>query len=572
LNKPAAASSTGCHTAILSNCSAGVTLRLIGLGDAGKHVDTLQPVSAICLALIPVLALMWLFAKDHRANASTALVLVLTVYVVYGLYGMVTDKRRAKSGPTIQVDQSEIFLRIGSAINSMGNTVGSATHSKAPPAPEKMFKDFMKDSAKVLDKSFASDPKNAVLAARRVILFHEMHEPINLALEQLKQTEPTEGPALAKDLEFMYPGWIDKTGSKKSNKPDVNSNKTDEKSSKAYATYSKQVEEDLVRRLPEGWYRNTALIWFYRATHEDAKLKALLEKTSERDGMLLTKFFITVAVVVILFLVGAIVDLVQLIFLPRSLTGPDQVALVRAPAPYGFKAVYGVFLCWLATELTTSLIAQNALKNLHLMQHGVLVVALGTTALYLVSNGPGPAYAYFLAMKPHGVSFLEGIKFRLRVGATGPKKLILTGVIAYVGAIPLVVLAYAIAFRLMNSQGSANPIIALVMEAARSANFAAILVFYFTVGVLAPVCEESLFRGFLYSSLRRKLSVLPSMVISALIFAAAHMDPGGFLALFTLGCVFAFVFEKTKSTLPGMVAHGLWNSGTFTLVLMLFGN
>ncbi len=254
------------------------------------------------------------------------------------------------------------------------------------------------------------------------------------------------------------------------------------------------------------------------------------------------------------------------------ITTPEEAALIHAPVPYGFKAVYGVFLCWLATELTTSLIAQNALKNAHLMQHGVLVVATGTALLYLVSNGPGLAYAYFLAMKPHGVSFLEGIKFRLRVGSTGPQKLILSGVIAYVGAIPLVVLAYAIAFKLLNSQASANPIIALVMEAARSANFSAILVFYLLLAFWRRSAKRALFRGFLYSSLRRKLGVFPSMVLSAAIFAAAHMDPGGFLALFTLGCVFAFVFEKTKSTLPGMVAHGLWNSGTFTLVLMLFGN
>ncbi len=88
----------------------GQKLRLIVLEDAGKHVDTLQPVSAICLALIAVLAAMWLFAKDHRAKTSTALVLVLTVYVGYGLYGLLTEKSRAKSGSTIQVDQSEVFL------------------------------------------------------------------------------------------------------------------------------------------------------------------------------------------------------------------------------------------------------------------------------------------------------------------------------------------------------------------------------------------------------------------------------------------------------------------------------
>jgi hypothetical protein len=129
-----------------------------------------------------------------------------------------------------------------------------------------------------------------------------------------------------------------------------------------------------------------------------------------------------------------------------------------------------------------------------------------------------------------------------------------------------------ISTKVFHGDSSSNPVIALIMEAARSSNAAATLVFYLTVGVLAPICEESLFRGFLYSALRRKLAVLPSILISSALFAGVHLDAGGFFALFVLGAIFAFVFERTRSTLPSMVAHGLWNSGQFTVVLLLFGN
>jgi len=63
---------------------------------------------------------------------------------------------------------------------------------------------------------------------------------------------------------------------------------------------------------------------------------------------------------------------------------------------------------------------------------------------------------------------------------------------------------------------------------------------------------------------------LPSMLVSAVLFAGVHLDAGGFLPLLTLGMLFAFTLERTRSILPCMVAHGLWNSGTFTMVLLVF--
>ena len=66
------------------------------------------------------------------------------------------------------------------------------------------------------------------------------------------------------------------------------------------------------------------------------------------------------------------------------------------------------------------------------------------------------------------------------------------------------------------------------------------------------------------------MNVPMAMLLSAAAFSLAHLDIGAILPLFALGCVFAFVVEKTKSIVPSIIAHGLWNSGTFTLVLLLF--
>jgi len=39
-----------------------------------------------------------------------------------------------------------------------------------------------------------------------------------------------------------------------------------------------------------------------------------------------------------------------------------------------------------------------------------------------------------------------------------------------------------------------------------------------------------------------------------------------------IGLVLAFLYERTRSLIPSMIAHGLWNSGTFTFALVLFGS
>ncbi len=78
--------------------------------------------------------------------------------------------------------------------------------------------------------------------------------------------------------------------------------------------------------------------------------------------------------------------------------------------------------------------------------------------------------------------------------------------------------------------------------------------------VLAPVFEELAFRGLLFAILRRRLRFAPAALISASIFAIAHgYGMIGFISVLWSGFLWAWMYEKTGSLLPGMIAHALNN-------------
>jgi len=79
------------------------------------------------------------------------------------------------------------------------------------------------------------------------------------------------------------------------------------------------------------------------------------------------------------------------------------------------------------------------------------------------------------------------------------------------------------------------------------------------VCLIAPLAEESIFRGFIYGWLRRRLPVLPAVVISAAVFSAAHVVLVLALPLFGVGVILALLYEYSDSLLPGAIVHGLFN-------------
>ncbi|XP_074571283.1 uncharacterized protein LOC141827852 [Curcuma longa] len=88
-------------------------------------------------------------------------------------------------------------------------------------------------------------------------------------------------------------------------------------------------------------------------------------------------------------------------------------------------------------------------------------------------------------------------------------------------------------------------------------------------GILAPVLEETVFRGFLMVSLTKYLPTPVSVLITAAIFAIAHLTPGEFPQLFVLGTALGFSYAQTHNLLTPITIHALWNSGVILLLTFL---
>ncbi|XP_006660160.1 membrane-embedded CAAX protease MroQ-like isoform X1 [Oryza brachyantha] len=88
-------------------------------------------------------------------------------------------------------------------------------------------------------------------------------------------------------------------------------------------------------------------------------------------------------------------------------------------------------------------------------------------------------------------------------------------------------------------------------------------------GVLAPILEETVFRGFLMVSLTMWFSTPISVLITASVFAFAHLTPGEFPQLFVLGVVLGFSYAQSRNLLTPIVIHAMWNSGVILLLTFL---
>jgi membrane protease YdiL (CAAX protease family) len=78
--------------------------------------------------------------------------------------------------------------------------------------------------------------------------------------------------------------------------------------------------------------------------------------------------------------------------------------------------------------------------------------------------------------------------------------------------------------------------------------------------ILAPIFEELAFRGLLFAMFRRRLTFLPAALLSATIFALAHgYSLLGFISVLWSGFLWAWIYDRTGSLIPGMVAHAVNN-------------
>jgi len=79
-------------------------------------------------------------------------------------------------------------------------------------------------------------------------------------------------------------------------------------------------------------------------------------------------------------------------------------------------------------------------------------------------------------------------------------------------------------------------------------------------GVIIPLKEEIIFRGLVFPPLRKAYGQFGGIVLTALFFGVMHFDLIRFIPLFFGGLVLTWLYARTRTLWPSIIAHGVWNA------------
>jgi membrane protease YdiL (CAAX protease family) len=104
-----------------------------------------------------------------------------------------------------------------------------------------------------------------------------------------------------------------------------------------------------------------------------------------------------------------------------------------------------------------------------------------------------------------------------------------------------------------------------------------LIVTFISLVILPPLVEETLMRGYLYTSLKKGLPQMAAALLTSVIFASAHLQAGSGAPLLWVAAIDTFVLslfliwlrEKTGSLWASMTLHALKNGIAFITLFIL---
>jgi membrane protease YdiL (CAAX protease family) len=224
------------------------------------------------------------------------------------------------------------------------------------------------------------------------------------------------------------------------------------------------------------------------------------------------------------------------------------------PQPVQFVIFLGLlFACTFLFAMGGS----TVVKHFHLTGDAAIVAA-GTAAQIGMLAG---VVAYALTDAAFRAQFPLGLR-----------RILVSGVATFLILLPIVHVVSILWGLLLTSLGlpmEPQDLVRMFAEA-KSGWMLALLIVVATV--VAPMAEESVFRGGLYRFLLSRLPHSAALMVPALIFASLHVNWttyegfSSWLPLMVLAVVFSLAYRRTGNIGTTIVAHGLFNLNTILLI------
>lgn len=319
--------------------------------------------------------------------------------------------------------------------------------------------------------------------------------------------------------------------------------------------------ESQIQKHLDSWFRYRALSKLYQLQQRQDALASLQAKQQEIAEQAIFKLALIGGIPGF----GGLLGLVLLVFLvgQRLLQGENSLLATNHDqawdTPWNWEIIWQVFILgfFFIGQLLLPLLF--SLLRLNPANYDVRMKALYVLASYLLMASGGLLVLY-LSIKPYFPLSKDWFRFNVL------SNWFVWGLGGYLVALPSVILISLINQKLWQGQGGSNPILPLALEGRDSV---ALLIFFLTACVAAPIFEEIFFRGFLLPSLTRYMSVWGAIGASALLFAIAHLSLSEVLPLATLGIVLGVVYTRSRNLLSSILLHCLWNAGTLVSLFVL---
>lgn len=86
--------------------------------------------------------------------------------------------------------------------------------------------------------------------------------------------------------------------------------------------------------------------------------------------------------------------------------------------------------------------------------------------------------------------------------------------------------------------------------------------------IMAPICEEVVYRGFVYRILRHYSGRTIAILLSAMLFSVIHGALVQAMPLFIFGVVQCLVYEKSRTIWLPIAIHAIYNSLSLVMILL----
>ncbi|RYD75118.1 MAG: CPBP family intramembrane metalloprotease [Verrucomicrobiaceae bacterium] len=170
--------------------------------------------------------------------------------------------------------------------------------------------------------------------------------------------------------------------------------------------------------------------------------------------------------------------------------------------------------------------------------------------------------AFFLAIRRWGIVALFGLRELSLPRVIGWSFLLL------LAAVPAVIVVMNVTVIALGKEAKKQDLVLHFNEMISKGDFTTITLIVIAAAVIAPLCEEVLFRGYFYPVAKRYLGAGFGAFVTAALFAASHVNLASLPGLLVLALTFTIAYERTGSLLVPIGMHALFNAANLSLLYL----